>query len=151
MAKYGTFIYGDGTLYGEGAVIFPIEGLTRVPWIFKNTATGDEYEFAINPVDASVPAVEKAITTQYTASGKPVNWEGRRAPQKITFSGTILTEAHFYAMKDWYELKTQINLSDDLSRKYWVIITAFNPTRNYSPQYPWRHEYSAEATILDWA
>ena len=151
MAKYGTFIYGDGTLYGEGVPVFPVEGLTRVPWVFKNLATGDEYEFAINPMDASVPSVQKAISTQYTASGKAINWEGKRPLQKISFSGTILSEAHYYAMKAWVESKTQINLADDLGRKYWIIFNSFSPTRNYTPEYPWRHEYSAEATVLDWA
>lgn len=50
MARYGTFIYGDGTLYGDGEAVFPIPGL--VPWIFKDLAGDDEYEFAVNPLDA---------------------------------------------------------------------------------------------------
>lgn len=155
MARFGTFIYGDGTLYGPGdegsGPVFPIENLSRVPWIFKDTVTDDEYEFAINPIDATVPSLTKSVTTQYTAAGIPINWEGRPTPQTMSFSGTILTEEHLNIMITWVQKSTQVNLSDDLGRKYWIYITSFSPSRQYSPQYPWRHEYSAEATVLSWA
>lgn len=149
MARYNTFIYDDGILYADG-VAFAIAGEDRVPWVFQDVTTGDEYEFAINPVDASVPSLTKSVTTQYTAAGIPINWEGRPVPQTISFSGTILTEEHLNIMITWVEKSTQVNLSDDLGRRYWIYVTSFSPTRQYSPQYPWRHEYSAEATVLSW-
>lgn len=151
MARYGTFNYGED-IY-NGTATFPIDepGITRVPWIFQDVAGDDVYEFAINPIDASVPSVERNISTQYTSGGQPINWQGRDPVKKISFSGTILHEEHYLIMREWAKLKTQVSLSDDLGRKYWVIITKFSPTRQYAPQYPWRHEYSAEATILSWA
>ena len=151
MARYGTFIYGDGEVY-SGTATFPIDepGLARVPWIFQDVASDDVYEFAVNPLDATVPSIQKNISTQYTASGQPINFEGRQSVGKISFSGTILHEAHLNAMNEWAAKSTQVNLSDDLGRKYWVVITSFSPTRQYVPQYPWRHEYSAEATVLSW-
>ncbi len=150
MAKYGTFIYGDGTLYGDGEAIFPIPGLTRVPWIFRDLAGNDEYEFAINPLDANVPSAKKTVTTDYTTAGNAINWEGRQSPQILSFSGTILTREHYEIMVRWIDKSTQINLSDDLDRKYWILLTSFSPRRVYVPAYPWRHEYNAEATILSW-
>lgn len=150
MAKYKTFIYGDQTKYGQNIGIFPIQGLTRVPWIFIDPVNDDEYEFAINPSNSSVPGIEKTVTTEYTTSGKPVNWEGRPAPQKISYSGTILTEMHFEIMKYWSSKKTQVKLVDDLGRSFWLIVTGFSPTRQYHIDYPWRHEYTGDATIISW-
>jgi hypothetical protein len=150
MAKFGTFKYGDGTLFGSEGT-FPIETMDRVPWIFTDIATGDEYEFAVNPLDADIPdSPSKNITTKYTASGLPINTEGRRAVSEFSFSGTILYEEHFNKMNEWFDKSTQINLSDDLGRKYWIVLTNFSPTRRYKPEYPWMHEYSANAVVLSW-
>jgi hypothetical protein len=150
MAKYGTFLYGDGTLYG-GTGTFPIENLVRVPWVFIDPVNSDEYEFAVNPLDASVPSVEKTVTTKYTTDGTPINVEGRPSAQTMDFSGTILYEEHFVKMNEWFEKSTQIALVDDLARTYWVVIVSFSPTRRYTPEYPWMHEYSCTANILSWS
>lgn len=155
MAKFGTFVYGDGTTFaaaagGGGGGVFPIDGLERVPWIFRDIAAGDEYEFAVNPLNCSIPVVEKRVSTQYTASGKPVTWEGRSTVPVISFSGTILHQEHYEVMLEWLEKSTQISLTDDLDRKFWVFLTEFSPTRKYHYSYPWRHEYSASAIIISW-
>lgn len=149
MARYGTFLYGDGTTYG-GTGTFPIEDLIRVPWTFIDQVNDDEYEFAVNPLEASVPGVVKTVNTKYTAAGNPINTEGRPQAQSFTFSGTILHEAHFLKMNEWFEKSTQVILRDDLLRSYWVVINEFSPTRVYVPEYPWRHEYSASATVISW-
>ncbi len=149
MAKYATFLYNEDT-YGSSGGVFPISDLDRVPWIFKDVVSNDEYEFAINPNTADVPSHKKRISTQYTAAGAAINFEGRPEPQTFSFSGTILSEDHYNIMVEWTSKKTQINLSDDLGRKYWIYITNFSPTRNYSSQFPWRHEYTAQATVISW-
>ena len=152
MARYGTFNYDDGTLYSVEDAQFPLEeeGIIRVPWVFSDPSTGDEYEFAINPLDASVPDSVRNVTTQYTTGGIPINFEGRPQPGTMSLSGTILSEDHYNAMVDWTRKTKQINVQDDLGRSYWIYITTFNPTRQYVPEYPWRHEYSMEAVVLSW-
>jgi hypothetical protein len=150
MARYSTFLYGDGTEYGSGEPVFPVEGLVRIPWIFEDIPTGNVYEFAINPNAATMPAIQKNVTTQYTASGKPINFEGRQSVPTISFSGTILHEAHLEAMESWAAKKNQVSLSDDLGRKYFVVITSFSATRNYNSEFPWRHEYNADAVVISW-
>lgn len=150
MAKFGTFLFGEET-FGGASPTEEFQNLVRVPWIFKDVVNDEEYEFAVNPLDTSIPSVEKSVATQYTTAGKAINFEGRSKPQTINFSGTILTEQHLNAMNYWFEKSSQINLSDDLGRKYWIVITNFAPTRQYTPDFPWRHEYSADAIILSWS
>lgn len=151
MAKFNTFIY-DSEIVFNGAFggEFPIDSLDRVPWVFKDIAGDDEYEFAVNPVDASFPVVEKRITTQYTASGRPVNFEGRSAAGYLSFSGTILYQEHYEIMLDWLDKSTQISVTDDLGRNFWIFLTEFSPTRTYHAAFPWRHEYNASGLLISW-
>jgi hypothetical protein len=159
MAFFGTFLYGEelfGTSSSEGpSGPGPQPGqpgnyVVRVPWRFQQISDPDVYEFAINPLDVSMPSIQKTITTEKTASGKDIVFQGNGPPQKLSFSGTILTEVHLNAMREWFYKEKQVSITDDLGRQYWVYLTAFSPTRNYSAQYPWRHEYSADATVLSW-
>lgn len=151
MARFGTFDFGEelfasSTSGGSGSAA----AFVRVPWTFQSVHDDDSYEFAINPLDASMPSIEKTFTSQATAAGGQVLFQGRNAPQKMSFSGTILTEVHLNAMREWSAKQKQVSITDDLTRKYWVYITSFSPTRNYKPEYPWMHEFSCEATVLDW-
>lgn len=150
MARYGTFIYGDGTLYGDGSPVFPIPDTDRVPWVFSDPVNDDSYEFAINPLNATFPTSKRTVTTQYTTSGKPVNFEGRSTVKNLRFSGTILHEEHYNAMVDWANKSSQVHLKDDLGRGFWVVITNFSPTRRYHRDYPWRHEFSVDAVVVSW-
>ena len=160
MAFFGTFLYGEelfGTESpGPGGSTGPTwpgssAPLVRVPWIFREVYDGEDiYEFAINPLDATMPSIQKTLTKQITASGKPVIFQGRDAVQTMSFSGTILDQIHLEIMNEWFIKEKQISITDDLGQQYWVYLTNFSPTRNYSSQYPWRHEYSANATVLSW-
>ena len=160
MAFFGTFLYGEelfGTASTGGGPSGPTwpgssAPLVRVPWIFREVYDGEDiYEFAINPLDATMPQIQKTLTIQKTASGKNVTFQGRNQVQTMSFSGTILTEEHYNVMDEWFRKEKQINITDDLGRQYWVYLTGFNPSRQYSPQYPWRHEYSADATVVSWS
>lgn len=151
MAKFGTFKFNEELFGGAPSGGGGSSGtLVRVPWTFQEVYDPDEYEFAINPLDASMPSIEKTFTSQATADGNQVLFQGRNLPQKMTFSGTILTEVHLNAMREWSSKQKQVQITDDLVRKYWVYITSFTPTRKYKPEYPWMHEFSCSATVLDW-
>lgn len=151
MALYGTFIYNTDDYGDDSGGSLPIE-ITgeRVPWIFQGYDSEDIYEFAINPLECSVPSIQKQISTQNTAAGGLVYFQGQNTVPSMSFSGTILSEAHYTAMKTWSGADKQVAVIDDLGRKYWVYIKNFSPTRQYHPEYPWRHEFSVEAVILDW-
>lgn len=151
MALYGTFNYGEEEYgSGGGGGGSPSVLNERVPWTFQGYASEDVYEFAINPLDCSIPSLQKNISTQNTAAGALLFFEGRPTVPSMSFSGTILHEAHYTAMKTWSGTDKQVAVIDDLGRKYWVYIKNFSPTRQYHPEYPWRHEFNVEAVVLDW-
>lgn len=148
MSFYGTFDYGEG-VYGDGSSPQP-ELRQRIPWVFQAISDPDLYEFAINPLDVSMPSVQKTFTEQKTASGKSVLFQGRDQVQRMSFSGTILTQLHFEIFEEWFSKEKQVSITDDLGNQFWVYLTSFTPTRNYSARFPWRHEYNAEAIMLSW-
>lgn len=152
MARFGTFNFGE-ELFGSGAassIPYSSEDFVRVPWIFQALDDPDIYEFAVNPISAKMPEVTKTYSRQKTAAGGNVIFQGRNQPQTISFSGTILTQEHLGAMREWVSKEKQVYVRDDLARGFWVYLTKFNPSRQYSVQYPWRHEYSCEGSLLSW-
>lgn len=152
MAFFGTFLYGEELFGAEstGGSGYPTDLLVRVPWVFQQLHDPDIYEFAVNPLTARMPGVQKTFAKQKTASGKEVIFQGRDLVKTMAFSGTILTEEHLEVMDVWFSKEKQVSITDDLGQQYWVYLTSFNASRNYSSQFPWRHEYSAEATVLSW-
>lgn len=123
--------------------------MARVAWEFYDGTT--TYELPINPEYAELPSYEKKVTSFATAAGRNVVFIAKRRPvQTISFNGTILEEAQLRSFEEWFDKSRQIRITDDTGREMWVYLTEFNPTRVRSVEYPWRHNYSARAVVLDW-
>ena len=157
MAKFGTFDFGEELFASAPQTgdpyVPPVDAegrLVRVPWIFQALDDPDIYEFAINPLNCTMPAKANTYGTLKTASGSNIVFQGRSPAQTMSFSGTILTQEHLEAMREWSLKEKQVNITDDLGRGYWIYVTSFSPTRQRNVEYPWRHEYSCEATVLSW-
>ena len=125
----------------------------RVPWKFNsiNSDDVDEYIFAINPLESTVPSLAKTMTSSSTTAGRNIVFQGRDAIGTLSCSGTILYQAHYEKLLEWAQKEKQVKITDDLNNSYWVFITSFTPTRQPSSSHPWRHEFSLEATVLDWS
>ena len=126
----------------------------RVAWKFRDKTTDpvEEYTWEINPKEMSV-AFTKKINYSTTAApdGRVLMYEGRQEPVKINFSGTILSEDQYIAMVYWFSKTHQIEVENDLGQIGSIYITSFTPRRDHtSRNYPWKHEYSCEAIVLDW-
>lgn len=147
MGVLGSFVFGTSQL---GSGVSPPVSTSRTAWRFQDYSGSQFYEFEINPLDVSDPAIKRTITTQATSAGRQVNYEGRLQPGTLTFSGTILSEGQYEVMNAWAQVRKQIKITDDWGRVFWVYIESFTPTRKYSIEFPWRMEYSVEATVLDW-
>lgn len=122
-----------------------------VRWTFYDPTVPETYTFPINPNDGGTPGIAKNITTEVTAApdGSAIIFEGRPSPQTVTFDGTILDQSHLENLITWFSKEHQVRLTDDLGRQYWVYLTSFTPKRVRAATRPWKHTYSAEATILD--
>jgi len=151
MAFFGTFDYGEDFFgVGDGGTTPYDPSHARVPWVFQEANGVDVYEFAINPLDVTVPSHRKTFSKDKTTLGQPIIFEGRGVAPAMSFSGTILTEVHLKEMHRWVLKESQVSIRDDLGRQYWVYLTSFSPTRRYHFSYPWRHEFQCSASVLDW-
>lgn len=123
-----------------------------VKWVFHDPVTLIDYTFEINPNDGGSPAFEKNIIYESTTApqGKTLVFEGADKPQKLSFAGVILYESQYQAFLDWWRKRYQIDVTDDLGRTFSILIEAFRPARKRSALYPWKHDYTIDATILDW-
>lgn len=129
----------------------------RKPWRFHdpigNGTSGPEtYILPVNPNEGGSPGFKKTINFQATSApdGKTLMFEGRDEVQTLEFSGVILTEAQYNAFIYWWKKRHQIHITDDLGRQFWAYITMFDPKRERAHNYPWKHSYTAAATVVDW-
>lgn len=120
-------------------------------WTFYDPVAVETYELEINPNDGGSPSSNKRLNYSETTApdGAALIYEGRDEVQKIEWSGTILSQAHYEKYEEWFQKRRQIRLTDDLGRQYWIYITTFSPRRVRSALYPWKHEFTCSALILD--
>lgn len=127
---------------------------TRIPWIFRDLHQAEpvEYTWEVNPREFDI-GFRKQIQYESTSAsdGRALLYEGRDEVKRVTFSGTILTEDQYDMMMLWFNKRYQMQLQDDLGRLFSIYIVSFQPKRQRSNGYPWKHEYTCEAIILDWA
>lgn len=127
--------------------------MARVAWILEDLVTSETYSWEINPKDLTLPR-RKSMSYMATAApgGRVVAYEGRDEPRKMSYSGTILTEEQYDNLTSWFEKRNLLKLTDDLGREYGVYVTSFEVQRSFhSAQFPWRHNYSGEMLLIDWA
>jgi len=119
-------------------------------WRFDDPVDSTSYTFPINPNDGGTPNNEKTITVSPTTApdGAVVVTEGLDKPQEIEFKGTILFEAQYTAMVEWFNKRHVILLTDDLDRQFRIYITSFVASRKRAQQHPFKHEYSVKATVV---
>lgn len=119
-------------------------------WEFYDPIDDETYIFDINPNSGAAPEYHKNVIKKTTIApdGQVLLMEGRDQPLMMNFSGTILRQTHYEAMITWFQKRRVIQLTDDFERVFEIYITDFAPSRKRSINYPWRHEYSAQATIV---
>lgn len=148
MARFGAFEFGEDVFSGAPSMSDPAEG--RISWWLRDLSSDDEYEFLINPAEVRITSPQKPVTTQYTTYGRPIDFTGLQKPSRLSVSGTLFTETHYRAMEEWFDKKKQIQVQDDLNRRFMVYIVSFNPRRRYNKKYPWMHDYDLEGVGISW-
>lgn len=126
---------------------------SRIAWVFRDLhlTTPEEYSWEVNPREFDI-GYRKTLQYESTSApdGRALVYEGRDEVKRISFSGTILSEDQYNEMMHWFNKRYQLEIEDDLGRTFSIYITAFQPKRERSRSYPWKHTYSCEAIVLDW-
>lgn len=125
---------------------------TLVRWRFFDPSTLESHEFMYNPNEGGTPSLQKHFEYSKTAAaaGRTLVFEGRDEPQKITFNGIVLEQTEYDAMIYWFNKRNQIYVIDDLGRQFSIVIEQLTLNRKRSALHQWRHDYTVNATIVDW-
>lgn len=125
-------------------------GTTVKHWVFQSYAGSDSYIFAINPSSSRMSFGDINLTHEHTTanSGQVVSWEGAPRPTKWSFSGTVLTEAHYRAMESWCRRNERVYITDHFARRYLVRFEEFNFSPVRDVERKWHHTYEATVTVL---
>lgn len=118
-------------------------------WTLYDPVTVYTYTFQANP-DGEALVAAKTLTYESTAapSGGLLVYEGNDQPTTLTLSGTLLSVDQYHNMMDFYAMRHQVQLTDDLNRVRWVYITSFAPTRVRSATFPWKATFSLVCYVL---
>lgn len=122
-------------------------------WVFNDYRnqgpTPYTYTFAINPNEGGSPSIQKNLTilSNVGPTRSAILQEGQNSAPEMTFSGTILTQAHFEAMEFWYDKRVALEITDDLGRMFRGIFSRWEPSRSRRAFNPWFHTYSAAFTV----
>lgn len=124
--------------------------MSRVAWHFVNPFTSEEIDLSINPDSGDSPQLGK--TLNYVSLSAPGNGtiiqEGRDKPQTMSFSGTTLTEDQYNTWVSLFNIRNQLEFTDDLGRTCEIYITDFQPKRVRSVSHPWQHTITVNFTII---
>lgn len=121
----------------------------RVAWQFYDPVLDITERMEINPNDGASPEYKKNISKKTTSVGAPLIFEGADDLSQFAFSGAILTEGQYNFLKNAWNKRYIIQITDDLGRVLRVYIESFSPKRKHSHKYPWRHDYSASAILVE--
>jgi hypothetical protein len=122
-------------------------------WVFDNYrhlgAAPYTYTFEINPNEGGSPTVQKNMTvlTNVGPTRGAILQEGAATPPELQFSGIILTQTHYEAMEYWFDKRVQLEITDDLGRKFRGIFSRWEPQRTRRAFNPWYHTYTAGFTV----
>lgn len=119
-----------------------------VRWTFEDLATGDSYEWEVNPNSGGSPQYRKTITYQNTVGGRTLIFEGSDEPLTGQVSGVLLSQDQHETLVDWWDKRHLVRLTDDLGRTYMIYIVSYEPERQRSVRYGYKHSYTMTYTIV---
>jgi hypothetical protein len=125
-------------------------------WHIYDPVTLEDVEVPLNPSEARLPAVKKAISTAKTSAptgeGRIIATEGIDDPLTMGFTGVMLDLDQYNFFFDLcYNKRYQVRLTDDWGRVYWVYPTSLEATRGrHKPSHPEFQRYTMDFLVLDW-
>lgn len=119
-------------------------------WTFDDGV--EQVTLPINPKDGGSPEFTKKVAELGTTApdGIPILFEGSRPAMKEEFSGVLHTQEHYELLWEWWDKSRAVTITDDLDREIVVYFESFQPRRVRSALYPWKHEFSVRALVLQY-
>ena len=120
-------------------------------WVFTDPATGATYEFPVNPNKMTSVFPDKTITIETTTAGdgQVLLFQGNTKPTNWQFSGDILDEAQYEALRHWtYDIHNRIKVTDHFGRDLLVVLQSFAPEPKAGNGKFWRHLYTIKAVLI---
>lgn len=129
--------------------------MARIPWILTDPAAVETYVFEVNPREGGSPSYRKNITTKTTTApaagaegARTLLFEGADEPSSFDANGTLLTEAQYDALLEWYNKRVLLQLEDDLGRTFVIYLTGIDFKRTPKPSHPWRHTFAFTSVLV---
>lgn len=115
---------------------------------FDTDSSTNHYTFPRNPEKMTSPILDRAITSQGTAGGGIVLFEGARPAKQMSFSGKTVDRAHYEALLTWHERQNRFTITDHFGR----VITVAPLSSDLAPatriKNYWNHEYNITVLVL---
>jgi hypothetical protein len=126
--------------------------MARIAWRWEDPTEGTVEFMSLNPNEGASPTYTKTITKETTTAPggqrAVLIYEGADPPVDFSFSGAILTREQYEFLEIAWSKRHLLLLTDDLGRVFTLYLVSFNPKREWSAHYPWRHSYDASAVIV---
>lgn len=101
-------------------------------WTLYDPKTDTTLTLEMNPKQVvGLDGVSKAFgyIQPNAEDGIPIFYGKGRRPNEITATGSVISLAGLDQMIEWADKTTQLKLTTDLGRQYWVYFDTFTPTR----------------------
>lgn len=115
-----------------------------------STGSGVTYTFAINPNTFVPPGRNSTIKQSMSTSpqGSAILFQGRDGIQKMKFSGRVTTQTFHDELRAELDKYYVLELADDQSNLYDIVIESYSMTRVRSAINQWRFDYEVTAIVV---
>lgn len=118
-----------------------------VPWTLHDlSSVMPDYVFDTNPNTMTSPLPVRVLESHGRAIDGEFRAKGSVPPHDWTFGGVLFIQTQHDALRDYVAKAGQVYLTDHLGRTFVVRLKLFNPTRAWTPRFPWRHKYTCNVT-----
>jgi len=126
--------------------------MSRIPWSLETLDGLDVLVFEVNPKsDSGSFGVNKGISYSVAAgpSNSSVIHETTDEAQQVSYSGVLLSSTQYDALDLWFSKEEPVILTDDLGRSTLVYLDSLEYSRAPKRHYPFRHDFSFTAFVLE--
>lgn len=126
--------------------------MSRTAWTLKTEDEVEVLSFEVNPkVDSGSFGISKGVSYLVAAgpSGSAVVHETIDDPQQVSYSGVLLSQSQYDDLIEWCSKEEPLILTDDLGQSSLIFLNSLEYTRAPKRHYPFRHEFSFTAYVLE--